>query len=124
MLEPKADFAALQNAFAAHIRNPGANPPPATLDDARVKVYRELFFNNIDTLLSGNFPVIRAICEPEEWRRLVRGFMAEHASRTPLFTEIAREFIHYLEARALRGARIPRFCRSLRITSGWNSRCP
>lgn len=96
-----------QFAFARHLRDPGQHPPPPRIEDRRLAVYRELFFNNIEGLLSGNFPVIRKTLGDPAWQTLVRQFYAQHRSRTPLFTEIAREFIRYLEARADAGAGDP-----------------
>lgn len=89
-----------QFAFSRHLRDPERYPPPPQIDDRRLAIYRELFFNNIEGLLSGNFPVIRRTLGEPDWRTLVRQFYAQHRSRTPLFTEIAREFIRYLETRA------------------------
>jgi len=100
-------FQALQYAFAAHLRDPERNAPPPDLDDRRLQVYRELFYNNVEGLLAGNFPVIRAILPDAEWHVLVRAFLSDHRSHTPLFTEIGREFIRFLEARAEAGRADP-----------------
>ena len=94
-----ADFRQHQAAFAAHLRDPEANPAPPGIEPQRMAVYRELFFNNIAGLLASNFPVIRRTLGEMEWTALVRRFYADHHSRTPLFPEIAREFIRVLEAR-------------------------
>jgi hypothetical protein len=86
--------------LAAHIRDPQRQAPPPGIEDRRLAVYRELFFNNLDGLLSGNFPVLRRLLGEDGFRRLVRGFMVEHRARTPLFPELGREFLRYLESRA------------------------
>lgn len=88
-----------QYALARHVRDPGANPPPPGIEDRRLAIYRDLFFNSIDNLLAGNFPVIRRTLGDDAWRALVRRFYAEHRCRTPLFTEVGREFVQYLEGR-------------------------
>lgn len=62
-------------------------------------VYTDLFFNNIESLLSANFPVIRTLYDNDAWHAFVRAFYSEHRCHTPLFTEIAREFIRWLETR-------------------------
>jgi hypothetical protein len=80
-----------------HLRDPDGVPAPAGLAAQRVAVYRELLFNNIDSLLAGNFPVIRQMLGDERWRLLVRAFYRDHRCATPLFTEIAREFLRYLD---------------------------
>jgi hypothetical protein len=90
-------LASQQQAFAAHIRDPAAVPPPAGVEERRMKVYRELFFSNISKLLAGNFPVVRRLYGDPGWARLVREFYVEHRAQTPLFTELPREFLGYLE---------------------------
>jgi hypothetical protein len=93
-----------QRTLADHIRDPDHAPPPGGIEPRRLKVYRDLFFNNIESMLGGNFPVIRRIFsappDPDAWKTLVRDFYREHPSRTPLFTELAREFLRYIEGRA------------------------
>jgi hypothetical protein len=102
-------FQALQRRFAAHLRDPGRNPAPEGLEDRRVGIYRELFFNNVESLLAGNFPVIRRITPDARWNALVRDFLAGWRSHTPLFTEIGREFHRFLESRAGTGNGDPPF---------------
>lgn len=87
------------DALAANIRDPANAVPPPGIDERRLKVYRELFLGNIDSMLAGNFPVLRRIFGDDEWSLLVAAFYREHGSRTPLFTELPREFLRYLETR-------------------------
>lgn len=87
---------AQQDAFAAHIRDPDNHPPAPGVDPERMRVYRDLFFNNVSRLLAGNFPVIRRI-HGERWPGLVRAFYRDHACHTPLFPELPREFLRWLE---------------------------
>src|SRR5690606_13740269 len=51
------------------------------------------------SLLAGNFPVIRATLADPDWHALVRAFYSGHRCQTPLFTEIGREFVRWLDAR-------------------------
>lgn len=88
-----------QFALSRHLRDPSSHPPPPGIEARRLAIYRDLFFNNIEGLLAGNFPVIRKMLGEDAWRVLVRRFYADHRSQTPLFAEIAREFIRYLETR-------------------------
>ena len=88
--------AAVQLAFARHLRDPQHHPAPAGLDAARVATYRRLFFNNVESVLSANFPVIARLLPSEQWRGLVRRFYADHPSHAPLFTELSHEFVEYL----------------------------
>jgi uncharacterized protein len=88
-----------QFALARHLRDPQRNPAPPGVEDRRLKVYRELFFNAIEGVLAGGFPVVRETLGAAGWTRLVHAFYAEHRSRTPLFPEIAGEFVAWLEGR-------------------------
>lgn len=87
----------LQHRFAAHIRDPQRQPAPDGVEDRRLQVYRDLFFNNMRSMLAGNFPVLYALYGPDDWSVLVRDFYADYRCHTPLFTEIAREFLRYLQ---------------------------
>ncbi len=87
----------MQEAFASHIRDPDAFGAPEDIEDRRMKIYRDLFFNNIQSLLSSNFPVLRTLYKKEGWLQLVRDFYAEHRCQTPLFPEVAKEFLRYLQ---------------------------
>jgi hypothetical protein len=92
-----------QLAFAAHLRDPAGAPAPAGIEERRLAVYRDLFYRNIESLLAGNFPVLRRLLADADWHRLVRAFYREHRATTPLFPEIGREFMRYVEARQQRG---------------------
>jgi hypothetical protein len=85
-------------ALARHVRDPAAHPGPPGIEDRRLKVYRELVYNNLDGLLAGNFPVIRMTLGDAGWSALVRGFLARHHARTPLFPELGRELVAFIEA--------------------------
>lgn len=90
-------FTDTQFAFAAHIRDPDGAPAPEGIEDRRMAVYRELFFNNVSQLMAKSFPVLRRILGRERWEALVRDWFVRHRSKTPLFLEIPREFLQYLE---------------------------
>lgn len=94
----RPEFQRRQYEFAAHIRDPQANPAPPDIEDRRMAIYRELFYNNLLNLLGSTFPVLKKIHGRDHWRRLVRRFMAEHRSVTPYFLEIPREFVNFLES--------------------------
>lgn len=96
MAEP-LDFQAKQYAFAAHIRDPENHPAPDGIEDRRMAVYRELFYNNLLKLLSGTFPVLKKIHSQEKWRHLIREFMIAHRAQTPYFLQIPQEFLSFLE---------------------------
>ena len=54
----RPEFQEKQFAFAAHIRDPKHVPAPDDIEDRRMAVYRDLFFNNLKSLLSNMFPVL------------------------------------------------------------------
>lgn len=93
----KVDFKAKQLEFAAYIRDPENNCPPSDVKPQRMAMYRELFFNNIDSFLSANLPVLRAILNDRQWFELGQDFFAKHANQSPHFSEIPEEFLDYLQ---------------------------
>jgi hypothetical protein len=91
------DFKAKQCEFAAYIRDPERYPAPADVNIQRMAMYRELFFNNIESFLSGNFPVLRTLLDEPQWLAVSYDFFARHVCKTPYFSEIAEEFLAYLQ---------------------------
>lgn len=89
-------FQALQQSFASHLRDPEHSPAPVGLEDRRVGIYRELIFSNVESLLAGNFPVLHRLLPEDHWKGLVRDFFIRHRARTPLFTELAQEFLTFI----------------------------
>lgn len=92
----QADFIRQQYAFAAHIRDPQHAPAPAEVEDRRMGIYRELFYNNVEGFISNTFPVLREIHDDDAWHGMVRDYFRDHHARTPLFLEIPREFLTWL----------------------------
>ncbi|MAT64569.1 MAG: DUF2063 domain-containing protein [Gammaproteobacteria bacterium] len=91
------DFQATQLAFAAHIRDPAHRPAPADVEDRRMAVYRELFFNNISSFLAGTLPVLHQLLPEAQWQAMMRDFLVRHRCHSPYFLDIPREFLTYLE---------------------------
>jgi len=90
-------FIRQQYAFAAHIRDPRHHPAPAGIEDRRMGIYRELFYNNVEGFLNSSFPVLHRILGHDRWHALARDFFAHHHCHSPLFPEIPREFLTYLD---------------------------
>ncbi len=86
-----------QYAFAAHLRDPDNVPAPPGIEDRRIKIYRDLFFNNLSNLLGTMFPVLRKIHDDGAWRRMIRQFMQRHRAETPYFLELPEEFLKFLQ---------------------------
>lgn len=62
-----------------------------------MKIYRELFYNNVEDFMASTYPVLRQITSDERWHALIRDYFSNHLSHTPLFPEMPREFLKYLE---------------------------
>ncbi|MBD8526540.1 DNA-binding domain-containing protein [Pseudomarimonas arenosa] len=101
-LEAPARLRDQQVAFAAHLRSPDDNPAPDGIEDRRMAIYRDLFYNSLEGILASNFPVLRGLRGDAPWHALVRDFYREHYCHTPLFPELGREFLRYLETRGQR----------------------
>lgn len=106
-------FMRRQYEFAAHIRDPEVAPRPADVEDRRMAIYRELFYNNVEGFLSGTFPVLKQILGDTRWHRMARDFFARHHCHSPLFLEIPREFLNYLEQERGTRAQDPPFLHEL-----------
>ena len=107
------DFQKTQYQFAAHLRHPQLNAAPAGIEDRRLQIYRDLFYNNVEDFLSNAFPVLRKISSDEIWHRRVRDFYARHECREPQFYKIAEEFLRYLDTERGEHADDPSFLREL-----------
>ena len=94
MSEP--EFQRLQRSFAAHLRDPERHPAPSGIEERRLTVYRQLFFNNINGFLEKGFPVLHSLYDEAGWRRLVRTFFDQHACASPYFLDIPEEFVTFL----------------------------
>ena len=87
----------LQQQFTRHLRDPQHHPAPAEIEDRRMQIYRDLLFNNIKNFITNGFPVLHSITADTAWESMVRDFFAHHKSHTPLFPQLTKEFLHYLE---------------------------
>ncbi|WP_158967469.1 DUF2063 domain-containing protein [Paraglaciecola sp. L3A3] len=84
--------------FVAHIKNPDENPYQGNIEDRRLQIYRELFFNNVEGFISSAFPVLKSVYSQQDWQQLVRIFFAEHQCLSPYFIDISKEFVDYLSS--------------------------
>ena len=88
-------FQATQHAFMQHIRDPEKNAFP-DIEDRRLAIYRELFFNNVEGFVSSAFPVLQSLYSEEDWLVLVRKFFSQHNCKSPYFLQISEEFLAFL----------------------------
>ena len=96
-------FIERQYAFAAHIRDPQRVDRPEDVEDRRMGIYRELFYNNVQDFMASSFPVLRKLYTDDDWHALIRDYFAKHRAHTPLFLQMPQEFLRYLESE--RGSR-------------------
>ena len=59
-------FIEVQQQFMAHIRDPAHNAKPADVEERRMAIYRDLFFNNVDGFVSSAFPVLKSLYKDAE----------------------------------------------------------
>lgn len=90
-------FTDVQYQFSGHIRDPENTSAPENIEQRRMAIYRDLFYNNIQGFIASGFPVLRSITSDERWHSMVRDFMVKHNCKSPLFHEISREFLTYLD---------------------------
>ena len=106
-------FQAFQRAFTQHIRNPKVSPCPINVPAERMAIYTEIVYNNIEGTLSACFPVAKSVLNSKKWQQLIRGFMANYRSTTPIFREIPEQLLHYLALADVSALKLPEFLPSL-----------
>lgn len=90
-----------QRVMTHHLRDPQGHCAPPQVSDRRVGIYRELVFNNIESLLSSAFPVIVSLLSRDQWLALVREFVKDYRAQTPYFTQLSAEFVAFLAERGV-----------------------
>lgn len=91
-------FQQTQYEFIDHLKDPDVNAFDHGIEDRRMQIYRELFFNNLLGFLSTGFPVLESLYTEQAWQALARKFFAQHQSRSPYFIDISKEFVEYLSS--------------------------
>ena len=86
-----------QRRFAARLRDPANAAMPQGVPADRIAVYERLFYNSIESFVSGTFPVLHSLLPTERWAGLVTAFIAQHQCRSPYFLEIGQEFMAWLQ---------------------------
>jgi hypothetical protein len=92
--DPQSLFA-FQQDFANRVRNPDNNPLPSGLPGRRMAIYEELLFNNLHGFVSASFPITLKIQGETSWQQTIRRFFSEHSCQSPLFRDIAGEFLDW-----------------------------
>ncbi len=98
-MPPEAQtFTEYQAAFAARIRNPRQAARPRGAPARGMRVYEELLFNNLQGFLLACYPITRKILGARAWQQTVRRFFSEHRCHSPLFRDIPKEFLEWMQA--------------------------
>ncbi|MDN4503658.1 putative DNA-binding domain-containing protein [Alteromonadaceae bacterium BrNp21-10] len=90
-------FQQQQQRFVDHIRDPEHCAIPDGIEDRRMQIYRELFFNNILGFLDNGFPVLKSLYSDNNWQNLARQFFVKHSCVSPHFVDISGEFVNFLQ---------------------------
>lgn len=97
MPEQNHSFTDVQYAFTRHMRDPDTHPAPEGIEDRRLGIYRDLLYNNVESFIANSYPVLNQILPADEWQEMVREYFSIHQAHTPLFPQMPREFLRYLE---------------------------
>jgi hypothetical protein len=89
-------FVQVQQQFMDHIKDPQSQPSVDGIEDRRLAIYRELFFNNVKSFVSAGFPVLKSLYDDKVWVAMVRDFFIKHDCHSPYFADISKEFVQYL----------------------------
>lgn len=89
-------FQKTQLTFSQYLRTPDESPLPDSMEVRRMEIYRDLIYNNIQSLVVNVFPVLRSLMNDQQWHYLVREFIKIHRCQTPYFLEISEEFLMFL----------------------------
>jgi hypothetical protein len=109
----EAPLARVQRDFAAHLRAPDSHPAPADVPAERMRVYRDLVYANVASLLASNFPMTRRLLADDVWSALMRDFLARRGAKTPLFKRLGGELVEHLEGARSRPPQAPPFLAEL-----------
>jgi len=91
-----AELKDTQQRFTAWLRNPKAGHCPPDVPERRMRAYRELVTNNVESAVSACFPVLQSLVGDARWQNLVMDFFARHRCHSPIYREIPAEFLAWL----------------------------
>ena len=107
------EFQRIQEEFCAHLRDPRRHACPEGIEDRRMAIYRDLFFNNIHGLVKRSFPITAQVLGPGPLRELVYTFYSRHGCHTPYFHKIGQEFVDFLSHKPSPASGLPLFLAEL-----------
>ena len=84
--------------------------PPLGCDLQRLVIYQTSVFNNLSENLAACFKLSKRLLGKQAWSILVRDFLREHSSNTPIFREIPKEFLTFLTRKNTLPAHLFQLC--------------
>lgn len=106
-------FQQYQAAFNAHLRDPAQQPKPQGANAKRIGIYREIVFNNFLASVSACFPVLLSILGKRRFKQLTRQCFASHHFNSPLFADIPKGLVDYLQTLDLAQHHLPPYAFAL-----------
>lgn len=98
--DTEARLIELQMAFGRAIRDPHEQVLIANVSDRQLSIYRELFWNNFQTVISSAAPVAQAVLPDNSWTELLHTFWRDYRAKTPEYTQLPFEFAEWLRTEA------------------------
>lgn len=96
-----------QATFNAHLRDPRQQPKPPGVNAKRISIYREIVFNNFLASVSTCFPVLLSVLGKRRFNQLTRQCFACHQFTSPLFADIPKALVDYLQTLDLASHNLP-----------------
>lgn len=106
-------FQQYQAAFNAYLRHPGPQAKPPGVNAKRIAIYREIVFNNFSACVSACFPVLLSLLGKRRLNKLTRHCFANHHFSSPLFADIPKAFVDFLQTLDLSKQDLPAFTAQL-----------
>ena len=102
-----------QAAFNAYLRNPEQQVKPKGVNTKRINIYREIVFNNFSASICACFPVLLSLLGKRRFNKLARYCFANHHFGSPLFADISKAFVVFLQTLDLSLHDLPLFTAQL-----------
>lgn len=96
--QPPAELALFQESYSQYLRAPSKHSLPPGIPVRRSEVYESLLFNNISGFINKCFPVAKTLFGAEQWPHLIRAFYEQWQCRTPIFSQIPKEFVGFIDS--------------------------
>ena len=85
-----------QHTFTHNLRNPDNMCTVTNVTPDRMKLYQELVYNNIESIVRQAFPVITSILSSQQWHTLIQKFIQQNEGDSPYFFQLSEQFVEFL----------------------------